>query len=176
MYLTPIKTTSATVIGTCQGLAVAARKAVGRGQVYYFGTNLGGSISAGDDRGIELLRAAIWPIVRPSVAGGSLQSRQPNARVALRHGSTWHPGGCSVFQNGAFGAVKVKTNLHLTGSSLIDSYVQDILQTTCACSPDRTRGRKVDCKAVPGEPQAGRKSELLTAGSPVSRRVASHAC
>jgi hypothetical protein len=52
---------------------------VGRGQVYYFGTNLGGSISAGDDRGIELLRAVIWPVVRPPVTGGSLRPRLVSA-------------------------------------------------------------------------------------------------
>ncbi len=75
MYLTPIKTTSATVIGTCQGLPVAARKTVGRGQVYYFGTSLGSSISAGDDRGIELLRSVIWPVARPTVTAGSLRPR-----------------------------------------------------------------------------------------------------
>jgi len=74
-YLTPIQTTSATVIGACQGFPVAARKAVGRGQVYYFGTNLGASISAGDDRGIELLRAVIWPVVRPPVTAGNLRPR-----------------------------------------------------------------------------------------------------
>lgn len=74
-YLTPIKTTSATVIAMCQGFPVASRKAVGQGQVYYFGTSLGGSIAAGDDRGIELLRAVIWPVVRPPTTAGNLRPR-----------------------------------------------------------------------------------------------------
>ena len=83
-YLTPIKTTSATVIGTCQGFPVAARKTLGKGQVYYFGTSLGGSISAGNDQGIELLRAVIWPVVRPPVTAGSLRPRLvPGRKGAL---------------------------------------------------------------------------------------------
>ena len=75
MYLTPIKAPSAAVIGTCQGFPVAAHKKLGEGQVFYFGTSLGGSIAAGDDQGIELLRAVIWPVVRPNVTGGKLRPR-----------------------------------------------------------------------------------------------------
>lgn len=75
MYLTPIKATSATVIGTCQGFPVTAHEKLGEGQVFYFGARLGGSISAGDGQGIELLRAVIWPVVRPAVTGGKLRPR-----------------------------------------------------------------------------------------------------
>lgn len=74
-YVTPIKVTSAKVIATCQGEPVAAMKKLGSGRVYYIGTNLGASINAGDDRGIELLRAMIWPVVRPAVTGGRLRPR-----------------------------------------------------------------------------------------------------
>ena len=44
-YLTPIEISSATPIGTCRQWTVAAMKRVGKGMVYYFGTNLGGSIA-----------------------------------------------------------------------------------------------------------------------------------
>lgn len=74
-YVTPIETTTATVIATCQGHKVAATKALGKGRVYYFGTNLGASIGAGDDRGIELLRAVIWPVTKPRVTGDKLRPR-----------------------------------------------------------------------------------------------------
>lgn len=74
-YVTPITTASATVIATCQGHSVAAMKVLGKGRVYYFGTNLGASIGGGDDRGIELLRAVIWPVARPAVTGGKLRPR-----------------------------------------------------------------------------------------------------
>ena len=74
-WVTPITTTSATVIATCQGHPVAATKAVGKGHVYYFGTSLGASISAGDDRGIELLRAVIWPAARPLMTAERLRPR-----------------------------------------------------------------------------------------------------
>jgi beta-galactosidase GanA len=74
-YVTPITVTSAKVIGTCQGEPVAAVKALGSGRVYYIGTNLGASIATGDNRGIELLRAIIRPVVQPAVTGGRLRPR-----------------------------------------------------------------------------------------------------
>jgi hypothetical protein len=74
-YVTPITVTSAKVIATCEGQPVAAMKTLGSGRVYYIGTNLGASIAAGDDRGIELLRAIIWPVARPMVTGGRLRPR-----------------------------------------------------------------------------------------------------
>ena len=46
-YLTPIEITSAKPIATFEGMTVAATKNVGKGQVYYFGTNLGASIASG---------------------------------------------------------------------------------------------------------------------------------
>jgi len=74
-YLTPIEVTSARPIGRCQDMTVAAMKKVGKGWVYYFGTNLGASIAAGSDGGIELLRAIITRIVKPSVVGGKVRPR-----------------------------------------------------------------------------------------------------
>jgi hypothetical protein len=74
-YLTPIEVTSAEVIATSQGLTVGARKKVGKGWVYYFGTNLGASIAAGSDGGMELLGAIITKVVEPIVPGGKLRPR-----------------------------------------------------------------------------------------------------
>jgi hypothetical protein len=48
---------------------------VGKGQVYYFGTNLGASIAAGSDGGIELLRAIITKVVKPPVTGDKVRPR-----------------------------------------------------------------------------------------------------
>jgi len=86
-WLTPITTTSATVIATCQGHPVAATSTVGKGRVYYFGTSLGSAIGAGDDRGIELLRAVIWPVAKPPVSGGKLRPRLIGAN---KGGNTGH--------------------------------------------------------------------------------------
>jgi beta-galactosidase len=74
-FVTPLTTTSAKAIATCNGMPVAAYQRSGKGQVYYFGTNLGASISAGNDEGIELLRAIIHPIVKPAVKAGKLRPR-----------------------------------------------------------------------------------------------------
>src|ERR1019366_1098065 len=69
-YLTPIEVTSAQPIARCQGMTVAATNKVGKGRVYYFGTNLGASIATGSEGGIELLRAIVTKVVNPAVAGG----------------------------------------------------------------------------------------------------------
>jgi hypothetical protein len=74
-YLTPIEVTSAKPIATFEGMTVAATKKVGKGQVYYFGTNLGGSIAAGSDGGIDLLRAITTKVVKPPVTGGKVRPR-----------------------------------------------------------------------------------------------------
>jgi len=74
-YLTPIQVTTATPIGHYQNLTVAATKRVGKGQVYYFGTNLGASIAAGNDSGIELLRAIVTSVVEPPVSCDRLRPR-----------------------------------------------------------------------------------------------------
>jgi len=74
-YLTPIEVASAKPIAKFEDMTVAATKKVGKGQVYYFGTNLGASIAAGSNGGIELLRAIITRIVKPSVVGGKVRPR-----------------------------------------------------------------------------------------------------
>ena len=74
-FLTPIKVTTAEPIATCQGLTVAAMKKVGKGTVYYIGTNLGASITAGSFGGVELLRSIITPLVKPDVTSGKLRPR-----------------------------------------------------------------------------------------------------
>ena len=56
-------------------MTVAATKRVGKGQVYYFRTNLGASIAAGSNGGIDLLRAIITKIVKPPVTGGKVRPR-----------------------------------------------------------------------------------------------------
>ena len=80
-YLTPIDITSATPIATCKKWTVAAMKNVGRGRMYYFGTNFGASIAAGDSGGIDVLRAVISGVVQPpATSSGKLRPR-------LIHGS-----------------------------------------------------------------------------------------
>ncbi len=74
-YLTPIEVRSATPIATCMDLTVGARKQVGKGAVYYIGTNLGATIDSGDDAGIELLRAIIHPLAPPLVSSAKLRPR-----------------------------------------------------------------------------------------------------
>jgi hypothetical protein len=74
-YLTPLEITTATPIGKYQDMTVAAMKKVGGGQVYYFGTNLGASIAAGNDNGIELLRAIVTRVVQPPVTADKVRPR-----------------------------------------------------------------------------------------------------
>jgi hypothetical protein len=74
-YLTPIEVTSAQPIAKFEDMTVAATKKVGKGQVYYFGTNLGASITAGSDGGIELLRTIITKVVKPPVRGDKVRPR-----------------------------------------------------------------------------------------------------
>lgn len=74
-YLTPIEATSAEPIAKYEDMTVAATKKVGKGRVYYFGTNLGASIEAGCDGGIELLRAIVTKVVMPLVTGGRVRPR-----------------------------------------------------------------------------------------------------
>ena len=56
-------------------MIVAAMKELGRGKVYYFGTNLGASIAAGSQHGIELLRAIVTPVAPPQVTCEKLRPR-----------------------------------------------------------------------------------------------------
>ena len=56
-------------------MVVGVSKQVGKGRVYYLGTSLGGSIFAGCDAGIELLRALITSVARPRVTSSDLRPR-----------------------------------------------------------------------------------------------------
>ncbi len=74
-FLTPIEVSSAQPIARYGDMWVGARKKLGKGTVYYLGTNLGASISAGGDAGIELLRAILTPAVKPKVTSNHLRPR-----------------------------------------------------------------------------------------------------
>ena len=54
---------------------MGARKKLGKGQVYYIGTNLGASIAAGDDAGMELVRAIVAEVVKPPVTADKVRPR-----------------------------------------------------------------------------------------------------
>ena len=74
-YLTPVEITSATPIARHQRLTVGAKKKLGKGQVYYIGTNLGASIAAGDDAGIELVRSIVNGVAKPLVTADKVRPR-----------------------------------------------------------------------------------------------------
>jgi beta-galactosidase len=74
-FLTPLELTSATPIARHQDMTVAAMKKLGSGRVFYFGTNLGASIAAGNDGGIELLRGILHSIVQPPVTADKVRPR-----------------------------------------------------------------------------------------------------
>jgi beta-galactosidase GanA len=74
-FLTPITVSSATPIAKYRDLTVAAMNKVGKGEVYYVGTNLGASINEGDDAGMGLLAAIITKVAGPRVHGGKLRPR-----------------------------------------------------------------------------------------------------
>jgi beta-galactosidase len=74
-YLTPITVTSATVIAKYEDIPVAAMKKVGQGQVYYFGTNLGASIQAGSEEGMQLVQAILRGTVQQTVTADKLRPR-----------------------------------------------------------------------------------------------------
>ncbi len=74
-FLTPISVTDATSIARYRDMTVAAMKKVGKGEVYYVGTNLGASIHDGDDGGIELLRSFIANACHSPVTASKLRPR-----------------------------------------------------------------------------------------------------
>jgi beta-galactosidase GanA len=74
-FLTPLIVGTATVIAKYESTPVATRKKVERGQVYYIGTNLGASIEAGDQGGIDLMRAILAGVVQPTVTADKVRPR-----------------------------------------------------------------------------------------------------
>jgi len=74
-FLTPITLSSAKLIATYDGTPVAAAKKVGKGEVYYIGTNLGASIEEGSQAGIDLVRAIVERSVRRSASADAVRPR-----------------------------------------------------------------------------------------------------
>ena len=74
-FLTPLTVGTATVIAKYESTPVATKKEVGRGRVYYIGTNLGASIEAGDQGGIDLMRAILAGVVQPTVTADKVRPR-----------------------------------------------------------------------------------------------------
>jgi hypothetical protein len=85
-FLTPLIIGSATVIAKYESTPVAAMKKVGRGQIFYFGTNLGASIEAGDQGGMDIVRAIVTHAVQPLVTADKVRPRlleAPNASLLM---------------------------------------------------------------------------------------------
>ena len=74
-FLTPITPLSAKVIATYQGTPVAAVKKIGKGEVFYIGTNLGASIEEGSKEGLDLVRAIVARSVQRSVSANGVRPR-----------------------------------------------------------------------------------------------------
>ena len=74
-FLTPITSSSAKVIASYESIPVAATKKVGKGQVYYIGTNLGASIEEGSQAGIELVRSIVTKAVERVVTSEKVRPR-----------------------------------------------------------------------------------------------------
>jgi beta-galactosidase GanA len=74
-FLTPITVSSAKVIASYESTPVAAFKTVGKGQVYYFGTNLGASIEEGSQEGIDLVRAIVSQAVQRTISSDKVRPR-----------------------------------------------------------------------------------------------------
>jgi beta-galactosidase len=74
-FLTPIKVSSARVIASYESTPAAAVKKVGKGQVYYFGTNLGASIEDGSREGIDLVREIVTQAVERVISSDKVRPR-----------------------------------------------------------------------------------------------------
>jgi beta-galactosidase GanA len=74
-FLTPITLSSAKVIASYESTPVAATKKVGKGQVYYIGTNLGASIEEGSQAGVELVRSIVTKAVERVVTSEKVRPR-----------------------------------------------------------------------------------------------------
>jgi len=74
-FLTPISIRTAKPIAKSCGFVVGATRKLGEGQVYYIGTNLGASITAGHDGGIDLVKAIVTNVVLPPVTAEKVRPR-----------------------------------------------------------------------------------------------------
>jgi len=75
-YLTPLTLSEpAQEIASCEGMTVAARVNVGKGTIYYFGTNMGSCIHQGDGGALAVVKAVIAAHTAPAVRGERLRPR-----------------------------------------------------------------------------------------------------
>jgi beta-galactosidase GanA len=74
-FLTPLEVTSATVIGSYEGQPVAVKKKLGRGEVYYFGTNLGARLEEDDPGAMQLIQTIVRRVAQPEVTATTLRPR-----------------------------------------------------------------------------------------------------
>lgn len=82
-YLVPLRVTDAEPIARCQGLTVGVRKAVSKGTVYAFGTNLGAAVARGSETARAIVRSLIPDADRAEVVGRELRPRL----VSSEHGA-----------------------------------------------------------------------------------------
>lgn len=102
-YLVPLRVVDAEPIAWSHGLPVGVRKQVGKGTIYYFGTNLGAAIARGSTTARELVQTIISGCSHPSVVGHQLRPRL----IAFDHGAL-----LAVFNDSAVGQ---SDDLRLTG-------------------------------------------------------------
>lgn len=74
-YFVPIRVLDADPIAWCQDVPVGVRKRVGKGTVYYFGTNLGAAIARGSTTARDIVRTLIHDCKQPDVMGHHLRPR-----------------------------------------------------------------------------------------------------
>jgi beta-galactosidase GanA len=74
-FITPVTVGAGEVIGRYGDLPVATRITLGKGRVYFLGTNLGAAVDAGDEGALALVRAIIGERVTSAVAGDRLRPR-----------------------------------------------------------------------------------------------------
>jgi hypothetical protein len=82
-FLTPINVSSAKVIALYESTPVAAVKEVGKGRIYYVGTNLGASIEEGSQEGIDLVRSIVSQAVQRVLFSDKVRPRL----IESSHGS-----------------------------------------------------------------------------------------
>ena len=85
-FLTPITVSSAKIIASYESMPVAAVKQVGKGKVYYFGTNLGASIEEGSQEGLDLVSAIVSQAVQLGLSSDKVRPRlieSPNGSLLI---------------------------------------------------------------------------------------------
>jgi hypothetical protein len=100
-YLVPVRVLDAEPIAWCHDVPVGVRKRVGKGTVYYFGTNLGAAIARGSTTARDIVRTLIHEGTQPEVTGHRLRPRL----IASNHGAL-----LAVFNDAAH---TLSENLHM---------------------------------------------------------------